>query len=90
MVAASAGSQEVIGELYVVSPATLAQLDDYEGYDPITGQGEFVRRLVRLKKPLMNSWTYFYTGSTTGKPLVLGGDWTHYVQHLYTRQIQSF
>lgn len=72
---------EVIGELYEVADATtLARLDYYEGFDPLTQQGEFVRRRVRLRQPQIDCWVYFYTGMTVGKPRVPNGDWSCYVK----------
>lgn len=83
LVAAGRDSENVVAELYVVpDAATLARLDDYEGYDPATDRGEFVRRRLRLQEPPQaDCWVYFYTGPTIGKPLVIAGDWTRHLQH---------
>ena len=64
------GAAEVAGEVYEVDPATLATLDDLEGYPEL-----FERRRIRLAEGADAEAYLFRDASATGSPLIEGGDW---------------
>jgi gamma-glutamylcyclotransferase (GGCT)/AIG2-like uncharacterized protein YtfP len=70
---------EVAGELYelVEDPeAVFALLDAYEneGRHTAEGQGEYVRRSIRLLEPAVDAWVYLWDGAERGEPID-DGDW---------------
>lgn len=53
-------AKKVRGELYrVVDPTVYQELDDWEGFDASNPEASpYVRRLVRLAEPRVDSWIY--------------------------------
>jgi gamma-glutamylcyclotransferase (GGCT)/AIG2-like uncharacterized protein YtfP len=78
------GRGKVAGELYEVrTDAILKKLDEYEEFDPTNPDGSlFVRRRVRLKKPPVECWVYFYNHDVTGKTKIPEGNWAKYIRKL--------
>lgn len=73
---------QIIGELYEIQHPdefswAMAQLDDYEGVHPETGEPALFRRdIVKVHSDQGESfaWIYWYNGDTTGKPVIVSGD----------------
>lgn len=70
----------VRGELFDVTPAVLAQLDEWEGIDPASPeQGEY--RRIRIAVDLdgggeESCWGYEIAGrKSQGRPVIASGDW---------------
>lgn len=75
-----ADTGRVVGEIYDVPPATLAELDELEGYDPArVDASEYVRKrtLVRGESGEVDEcWVYeIAERSAAGRRRIAGGDW---------------
>jgi gamma-glutamylcyclotransferase (GGCT)/AIG2-like uncharacterized protein YtfP len=76
------GDGHVAGELYeLTEPAVLAELDRYEEYDPLDeAKSMYVRRAVRLVRPTLDAWVYYFNRVPDTRGRVPGGDWAAYVR----------
>ncbi len=80
--------QLIIGELYRIREIdemdwAMAQLDDYEGLQPESGEEALYRRdrvSCRLTGTgeTTEAWIYWYNGETTGRQRILSGDVLQY------------
>lgn len=61
------GKGKVWGDVYLIDPSILPQLDSYEGH-------EYVRAKVRTSTDI-ECWIYEYKYDTSGLKLIKGGDW---------------
>ena len=70
-------SERVHAELYrIKNPAVLVQLDEYEDYRPENEAGSlYLRRLVRLARPDVDCWVYFYNREVFDGQRVVSGKW---------------
>lgn len=69
------------GEVYTFADldsvfADLDAIEDFQGYDDLSG--EYVRAIVRVDLDGRErvAWTYLYRGDDTGKRIIASGDWT--------------
>jgi gamma-glutamylcyclotransferase (GGCT)/AIG2-like uncharacterized protein YtfP len=71
------GAGIVHGELYAdPGPRLLAELDEYELYDPASpATSEFVRTRVTTLDQGVEAWVYAYNGDVAGMPMITSGDW---------------
>jgi gamma-glutamylcyclotransferase (GGCT)/AIG2-like uncharacterized protein YtfP len=71
------GAGIVHGELHAdPDPRLLAELDEYELYDPASpATSEFVRMRVPTLHHGVEVWVYAYMGDVSGMPLITSGDW---------------
>jgi gamma-glutamylcyclotransferase (GGCT)/AIG2-like uncharacterized protein YtfP len=76
----------IVGELYSIRNIdefswAIAQLDDYEGTEPETGEKAMYRREIATiyidGKPT-NGWVYWYNDEISGKPVIYSGDVLQY------------
>lgn len=76
----------ITGELYSIRNVdefswTIAQLDDYEGTEPETGDKAMYRRELATiyinSKPTM-AWIYWYNDDVSAKPVIHSGDVLQY------------
>lgn len=67
---------EVLGEVYEVSSALMADLDEFEGIRGAV-QDEYarVRGVAKAEGKEVELWVYEYRGDLEGCRLVEGGDW---------------
>lgn len=69
----------IVGELLVLPPGRLAELDRYEGFDPDDPEGSLFRRArteARTREGALEPcWIYWYAGPAGPWPEVEGGDW---------------
>lgn len=81
------GDGTVHGQLYrlkdpVPGPRAaeaLRLIDAYERYDPHDLDGSlYQRRVMRLKSPDHDAWTYIYNNDVSGRPRIESGDWRAY------------
>jgi gamma-glutamylcyclotransferase (GGCT)/AIG2-like uncharacterized protein YtfP len=77
-------SQRAFGEIYTFADLDsvfddLDQVEDFQGYDDLSG--EYVRAIVRVDLDGRErvAWTYLYRGDDTGKRIIESGDWTRRV-----------
>jgi gamma-glutamylcyclotransferase (GGCT)/AIG2-like uncharacterized protein YtfP len=77
------GDSLVSAELYaVVDQSIFNALDDYEEFSVRDMKGSlFVRRAVRLAKPAVDSWVYFYNRDVSNRPLIAKGNWVEHTRH---------
>jgi gamma-glutamylcyclotransferase (GGCT)/AIG2-like uncharacterized protein YtfP len=75
----SEGGGWVIGELFDVTPETLALLDDWEGIDPAApDDGEYrrVRLIAERDGAAQECWGYEAAPEkVAGRPVIASGDW---------------
>lgn len=73
LVPAPNASTRVVGEVWCVTPAALAQLDALEG----TAEGLYRREPIALSPPFNAQpvETYFYNRDITGRPEIPNGVW---------------
>lgn len=62
------GHYAIVGEVFAVDAATLARVDDYEGYPH-----EYTRRLIAT--PFGSAWIYLYCRDCGGAVVISSGDW---------------
>lgn len=62
------GHQAIVGDIFVVDAATLARVDDYEGYPH-----EYRRRLIAT--PFGSAWIYLYSRDCARAGVIGSGDW---------------
>lgn len=62
------GHHAIVGDIFVVDAATLARVDDYEGYPH-----EYTRRLIAT--PFGSAWIYLYCPDCAGVGVIGSGDW---------------
>lgn len=74
-------TQRAFGEVYTFADldtvfADLDAVEDFHGYDDLSG--EYVRTIVRVDLDGRErvAWTYLYRGDDTGKRVLATGDWT--------------
>lgn len=74
MIASTNASDSVVGEVWRVTSACLAQLDELEGID----EGLYVRVKIPLLSPFAGQpvETYLYAQSVEGRPPIPHGLWT--------------
>ena len=78
----------IVGELYEIKNKgeygyALAQLDDYEGVDPLEGETKFYRREpveVFVEDHIIRAWIYWYNQPVEGYPVIASGDVLEYLQ----------
>lgn len=71
------GEGSVVGEMFEVQDLSVFRdLDQYERYDALHPEHSlYVRRVVRLREPVLDAWTYFYNGDVDSTQLIESGDW---------------
>jgi gamma-glutamylcyclotransferase (GGCT)/AIG2-like uncharacterized protein YtfP len=62
------GHHAIVGDVFAVDAATLARVDDYEGYPH-----EYTRRL--LATPYGNAWIYLYCRDCADAAVITSGEW---------------
>lgn len=74
------GAGIVHGEIFrILDPVALARLDDYEDYHPNDEpHSPFVRRWMKLARPEIECWVYFYNRDVGEHPQVTSGNWPQY------------
>lgn len=74
------GNGFVKAELYeVLDPRVMRALDQFECYDPDAPAGSlYTRSCVRLAKPNVDAWVYFYQQSVEEKQRITNGDWLQF------------
>jgi gamma-glutamylaminecyclotransferase len=62
------GHQAIVGDVFAVDAATLARVDDYEGYPH-----EYTRRLIAT--PYGSAWIYLYCRDCAAASVIASGEW---------------
>ncbi len=79
MIPADEPGQWVTGEIYEVSAAVLAELDQYEGCDISSPQPqEYRREMIPVEMEngeSMTAWTYWFALPAAGYRRIASGDW---------------
>lgn len=76
---ATPGDHTVYGELWRINSdanGVLARLDEFERFDAAHPETSlFVRRLVRLRRPQVDAWVYWFAGDIEGHDRIDSGIW---------------
>jgi gamma-glutamylcyclotransferase (GGCT)/AIG2-like uncharacterized protein YtfP len=85
------GDGSVLGELYqILDPSVVPPLDEYEEFNEAeSSRSLFLRQRVRLKKPLVDCWVYFFNHSVRGRRPIKHGDWIRHIRNKRKRQRNS-
>lgn len=91
------GDAKIIGELYEIKNKdeygyALAQLDDYEGVDPLEGETQYYRREpveVFIGDHTIRAWIYWYNQPVEGYPLIESGDVLRYMQDKVKKEVNE-
>ena len=87
----------IIGELYEIKNKdeygyALAQLDDYEGVDPLEGEIKYYRREavdVFIADHTIKAWIYWYNQPVEGYPLIESGDVLQYMRDKVKKEVNE-
>ncbi len=88
---------QIIGELYEIKNKdeygyALAQLDDYEGVDPLEGEIKYYRREavdVFIADHIIRAWIYWYDQTVEGYPLIESGDVLQYMRDKVKKEVNE-
>jgi gamma-glutamylcyclotransferase (GGCT)/AIG2-like uncharacterized protein YtfP len=91
------GDSKIIGELYEIKNKdeygyALAQLDDYEGVDPLEGETQYYRREaveVFIGDHTIRAWIYWYHQPVEGHPLIASGDVLQYMRDKVKKEVNE-
>lgn len=91
------GDNFIVGELYEIKNKdeyayALAQLDDYEGVDPLEGEIKYYRRdavEVLIADHTIRAWIYWYNQPVEGYPCIASGDVLQYMQDKVKREVNE-
>ena len=61
------GDSKVWGDVYLIDPKVLDQLDEFEG-------DEYIRKKIRTSTDL-NCWVYIYKDDVSNHKEIINGDW---------------
>ncbi|HET9055857.1 MAG TPA: gamma-glutamylcyclotransferase family protein [Chitinophagaceae bacterium] len=84
----------IVGELYEIKNKNeygwaLAQLDDYEGLNPIEGDIPFYKREaveVFINDHIIRAWVYWFNQPVEGYPLITSGDVLEYFRQKINKE----
>jgi gamma-glutamylcyclotransferase (GGCT)/AIG2-like uncharacterized protein YtfP len=87
----------IVGELYEIKNKdeygyAIAQLDDYEGVDPLEGETKYYRRdpvEVYIEDHTIRAWIYWYNQPVEGYPQIESGDVLQYMRDKAKREVNE-